>query len=732
MWLTAIAGRCVMTLTDAEVERWKHDLDSGDKWREAEAAEVLSQSFSSDDTDHIITACDYLWREIDRIGDFIELTYTIPRNLAPQATLTLKGDHHLVPLFRTCTQTMVGITIETAGISEAFYVKRHREKLGPDGVWTHVLELVGVYDILNYLVIWPSWYLPIQSQPFSHAIYAAPICTAIESMAAEQSLRIQSGMWEFVNNFLSGNPDVRSYFGTVLQGLKRDGKPSTILKTPLYVVRTGLLRDSSQVYVKTVRMQTVGQIITEITAAYGVDVRVHLWRPGDPQPDQWANLEVPTYVMTVRDRTQIEGPTKSILDSALRLVVDVQGSLLGNTLSPLLNPDGKYAPEGLYIAPRLGINFVMPYAMIVTPDNVITEDGDVVRERSPLVSCEIAHNTPLGWQHIIGGKCVAGETLAHTAEGLIPVKELVGRTVLTLSADGVYRPAEWKTYGEQQLYKVVFDNGDHIFATDTHEWVAVGRNKRIATVDLVGERIPRVAHADRYGRQDYLAVDGTSAVVVRVEETDRYETVYCCEEPVTNTWVAGDGYLTSNSPKWLNDLINAFFAYVIDVAMIVIGFTGVPSNLLDGFMNDSFLAFQLIEHYARRNSVGPYHPAIEVFTSTNSAPYNVEALFQFIQVLWNSRGYTTAIATFRGQNGPYKLGRDIFPGALFILVYASRTKLYTDYIELVSGKVNRNTRELTVQMGDGKPLEHPIAQIRRNISETMAAINVASLAPNSG
>ncbi len=579
-----------MKLTDAEVERWKRDLDSGDKWREAEAAEVLSQSFSTDDTDHIITACDYLWREIDRIGDFIELTYTIPRNLAPQATLTLKGDHHLVPLFRTCTQTMVGITIETAGISEAFYVKRHREKLGPDGVWTHVLELVGIYDILNYLVIWPSWYLPIQSQPFSHAIYAAPICTAIESMAAEQSLRIQSGMWEFVNNALSFNPDVRAWFGTVLQGLKRDGKPSTILKTPLYVVRTGLLRDSSQVYVKTVRMQTVGQIITEITAAYGVDVRVHLWRPGDPQPDRWANLEVPTYVMTVRDRTQIEGPTKSILDSALRLVVDVQGSLLGDTLAPLLNPDGKYAPEGLYIAPRLGINFVMPYAMIVTPDNVITEDGDVVRERSPLLSCEIAHNTPLGWQHIIGGK----------------------------------------------------------------------------------------------------------------------------------------------SPKWLNDLINAFFAYVIDVAMIVIGFTGVPSNLLDGFLNDSFLAFQLIEHYTRRNSVGPYHPAIEVFTSTNSAPYNVEALFQFIQVLWNSRGYTTAIATFRGQNGPYKLGRDIFPGALMTLVYASRTKLYTDYIELVSGKVNRNTRELTVQMGDGKPLEHPIAQLRRNISEAMAAVNVVSLSPNSG
>lgn len=579
-----------MKLTDAEVDRWKRDLDSGDKWREAEAAEVLSQSFSADDTSITLTACDYLWRDVDRIGDFIEFTWTTPRNLAPQATLTLGADHHLVPFFRTCEQTMVGVLFETEGISEAYYVKKMREKLDARGVWTYVIELVGIFDILNYLVIWPSWYLPIQAQPFSHAIYAGPICTCIEAMAAEQALRIQSGMWEFVNNALSFNPDVRAWFGTVLQGLKRDGKPSTILKTPLYVVRTGLLRDGSPLYVKTIRMTTVGQTITEITPAYGVDVRVYLWRPGMPQPDKWANLEVPTYVMTVKDRSQIEGPTKTILDSAIRTVVDVQGSLLGNTLSPLLNPDGKYAPEGVYIAPALGVDFVRPYAVLVTPDNVITEDGDVVRERSPLLSCEIAHTTPLGWQHIIGGK----------------------------------------------------------------------------------------------------------------------------------------------SPKWLNDFINAFFAYVIDVAQIVLGFTGVPSNLLDGFLNDSFLAFQLIEHYVRRNSVGPYHPAIEVFTSTNSAPYNIEALFQFIQVLWNSRGYTTAIATFRGQNGPYKLGRDIFPGALMTLVYASRTKLYTDYIELVSGKVNRNTRELTVQMGDGKPLEHPIAQLRRNISEAMAAINVASLAPSSG
>ena len=93
---------------------------------------------------------------------------------------------------------------------------------------------------------------------------------------------------------------------------------------------------------------------------------------------------------------------------------------------------------------------------------------------------------------------------------------------------------------------------------------------------------------------------------------------------------------------------------------------------------------------------------MSVFTATNSSPYNIEALFQFIQVLWNSRGYTTAIATFRGQNGPFKYGRDIFVGMLMILVYASRTKLYTDYVELVNFRSTRSVREVTVQLGDGK------------------------------
>lgn len=566
---------------------WTKELDSGVAWRQAEAAKNIADAFTSSNADVKVTVCDAFWNEIGPAGNYIEVSGTIPRNAAPQATLKLPENHWLDPYLSQCENTMVGVIIETDGISEAFYVKRHREKLDEDGKVTLTSELVGIWDILNYLPIWPSWYLPIATQPFSHAIYFSPLCSVIEAMAAQQSFRIQSGMWEFFNNALSLNPDVRAWLGTMLQAIKNDPQTGSVLKTPLYVVRTGVLTDSSPLFCRTVRMETVGQVIADITKAYGVDVRVYLWRPGMEQPDKYANLTHPTYVMTVKDRSQIEGPTKTALDSALRFLVDTQGSLLGKTLDPLLNPNGEYAPEGVYIAPTLGLVFVPPYAQLETPDTIVA-DGEVIRSKSALMTYEIVRSTPLGWQHIIGG----------------------------------------------------------------------------------------------------------------------------------------------NSPKWLNDLMNAFYSFVIDAAQIILGFTGVPSNLLDGFLNDAFFAFQLIQHYSRRDDVGPYHPAIEVFTPTNSSPYNIEALFQLIQVLWDSRGYTTAVATFRGQNGPFKLGRDIFPGALMSLVYASRTKVFTDHIELVSFKSARGVRELTVQIGDGKPIQHPIVELKRNVSEVIAAVNIATLAPS--
>jgi hypothetical protein len=177
--------------------------------------------------------------------------------------------------------------------------------------------------------------------------------------------------------------------------------------------------------------------------------------------------------------------------------------------------------------------------------------------------------------------------------------------------------------------------------------------------------------------------------------------------------------------------MNTTFSWIIDSISILIGITGIPSDLLSGFLNDTFLAFQLLENYVRRNAVGPYHPAIEVFHATSSAPYNIETEFAFINAFWDSRGWTCAQLTFR--NGVvYTLGRDVFRGQLASVVYMGRTKMITDYVDNIMWRIDTKTRDVMIQVGDGKALEAPLARQQRLITGIMEAINVWTLAPQSG
>lgn len=545
----------------------------------------MARDLADENTDprsaYRITVCDKFWQPIAEIGDdLLEAAGTDPRNNLGSASVKIKGSSELISVFQNCKNTMVGVIVESQGARWPFYVDTFDYEF-TGGAWTGTANLLSIWDILNYLVIWPEWYLPIQVQPISHAIYVGGMVTCIQAMAAEQALRIQSGLNEFINNLLSGNLDTRSWFGTALQS---NGNLASILKTPIYVVRDNPLSDGSPLLIRTVRMETVGTVVKDVTKAYGVDVRVDLWLPGDPQPDHWTetiswlHLVQPTYVITVKDRSQIKGPFGNVLDSVVREVVDFAGSMIGNIVSPLI----KQVPgmDGVFYSPGLGVDYVEPWTIIEAP-----EPGGT----SPLVQCKITDHTPRGWQHVIGGR----------------------------------------------------------------------------------------------------------------------------------------------SPAWLNNLINATLSWIIDSISIVIGITGLPSNLLDGFLNNAFFAFQLIELYDRRDAMGPYHPCMETFTASTSAPYNIETVWQFINLFWDSRGYTSATFTFRNGQ-PYWLGRDIFRGGLISLLFMGRTKIYTDYIENVMWRISPTDRDVLVQVGDGKAEEAPLAKHQRNITGAFEAINVVTLAPQTG
>lgn len=97
-----------------------------------------------------------------------------------------------------------------------------------------------------------------------------------------------------------------------------------------------------------------------------------------------------------------------------------------------------------------------------------------------------------------------------------------------------------------------------------------------------------------------------------------------------------------------------------------------------------------------------------------------------IRAGWDTRGYVAAQVSFI-DGYPYEYGRDLFDGAMALVV--RRGKIFADYVENVDIEDNENVRnKITVQIGDGKHEQAPIAKIQRKIVGLEQWINIVSMA----
>jgi hypothetical protein len=137
---------------------WVSQLEnSANVAAQADAADKIAAISDSIDPEWVITVYDYLWRPIGAVGDdLIETSGTDPRNNLPSATLKLKGESTLIPYLQNCRGTLVGVTFETEGLRFPFYVDSFTYELTEKGEWSGTANLLGIWDILNYLQIWPD------------------------------------------------------------------------------------------------------------------------------------------------------------------------------------------------------------------------------------------------------------------------------------------------------------------------------------------------------------------------------------------------------------------------------------------------------------------------------------------------------------------------------------------------------------------------------------------------
>ena len=103
--------------------------------------------------------------------------------------------------------------------------------------------------------------------------------------------------------------------------------------------------------------------------------------------------------------------------------------------------------------------------------------------------------------------CFHGDVKTTTRDGVFKLRDLAGKTVEVLSKDGIYRLAEFKAFGRQELLEVEFSDGRTILATPDHEWPVLNCSSKEVTLPtkslIKGHRLKRTVAPRPEKNDDY-------------------------------------------------------------------------------------------------------------------------------------------------------------------------------------------------------------------------------------
>jgi hypothetical protein len=354
------------------------------------AAEIASQQANKPITDIQVQFYTKTYGQAGPLcADYKKINCVFNMNSIGTATIILKQTDPLVPIVMNCYKNVVPVTITYGSLrwsGRVDYVDYEYK----DGEYNVIVYCKDDYEWFDKIMCWPDPFLPIQVQIPSRGVFIGPAITCVKTMIAEQVFRLQSGIWEFFNNALSLDLDWQSWFGTLLES---NGNILEMLMTPIVVVPTDPLLDASPWTSINGRMDKLSSMMNKTMKSYGLVLSAKLWLPDEPQPEGLViPLTVATIVVDCVDMSGVTGPTGTFIDGLVLDTVDLQNSVLGGVLDPFLNPGNSYAPEGVNIAPTLGVNFTKPW--------VIFSD----QARGGLREFHLIPHAPLAHTIIGGGK----------------------------------------------------------------------------------------------------------------------------------------------------------------------------------------------------------------------------------------------------------------------------------------------------------------------------------------
>ena len=398
---------------------------SGQDRAASAAAAAVARWKQIPSNDIVITVYSKTYEAIGEINDHISCEAEWKRNDMGSATIVLKGDDPLVDTIMQATSAVVPITIQVGdNLRWSGRVNNYALSLDTKNE-TLTVECIDDFTWFQRILVWPNFLLPIEVQFPKNAIYVGPVVTCILTMIAEQAFRLQSGMWEFIDNIGSLDFQWQAWMGTFLES---DGNPLDMLMTPIMVQFVNPIFDTSPWIAVQGRMDKIYDLVKDLLMNYGLSLTATLWLPGDPQPAtesmgvSFLPFEVPltqpTILVSCVDRSGVTGNTGTFIDGLTKTVVDLQQSIMGQSLAPFLNPGNEYYPAalGVNIAPSLGINFV--------PSWVVFNGDDI--NAGGAITYKLSGYAPIAHTIIGGGKSPQwlDDLINATLEFLIDAIEL--------------------------------------------------------------------------------------------------------------------------------------------------------------------------------------------------------------------------------------------------------------------------------------------------------------------
>lgn len=370
---------------------------------------VITQEVPNIDIE--VMAYTKFYKQAGVIADYKKLEVTFSRNKTGTASIVLKQTDPMVAIVMDCWETVVPITITKGYLRWSGRVE-YCDYEYKNGEYNVTVNCTGDYQWFDKILSWPNPFTPIQIQFPKKSLFIGPAITCIKTLILENCFRIQSGIWELPNTLFSGDFDWEAWFGTLLTS---DGNLLTMLMTPMVVVPTDPLFDTSPWTSINGRMDKISALVEQVVKDNGLVLTADLWLPGEPQPvGLLIPLTVPTIVVDCKNFSNVTGPTGTFIDGIVTDTVDLQNSVLGDVLAPFLNPGNEYAPEGVNIAPTIGVNFVKPW--VIFNDN----------PRGGLTEFHLIPHSPLAYTIIGGGKSPTwvNDLINATLEYLIDAIEI--------------------------------------------------------------------------------------------------------------------------------------------------------------------------------------------------------------------------------------------------------------------------------------------------------------------